>query len=587
MNKKSLPWILIAVFVLLFATLPLTAQANNGWGFIKITPLSGHWNYPGYFVLEAMQAPLTVEWEIKCSYVPCEREDEYGTHTFTYIGETILVGWGHQCYAWQFDPIGRTGFIAEAEPWLCVEPTPTATATPVVPTNTPPVPTATPVGPTITPTPTVETPPAPTPTLGSPTPTPGDLTPTPGEPTPGGPTPTPGVLTPTPGGPTPTGPTPTGPTPTGPTPTPGTVQGSPTPTGAAAGEGEAAFTPTPRLLLPVAGELPSASRLSSPFWPALAALLLVGLAGSLVWRGIMQTESAQVPADQSPALRSQAKKAMILIVVSVLVLVYLVLSSTRSQAPADLRDTGAFNPPAPALVQEQQGNSGRAAVEQPANPGLGSIEQSSIPAIVSIENSPPVEILAGAQRVDRSPNQSVAPLSSSGGDAGFPALAEMYQEETPLDTSPVTRLVVPALKVDAVVHYTPFEDGTWDVSELGLDIAWLGNTSSPGMGSNTALAGHVTTVYQGNGPFRYLARLEAGDLVHVYTEWNIYTYAVREHTVVKPNDSRVVGATEEAQLTLITCTGWNDEDRQYTSRRAVFADLVSVEAFAENGERWR
>jgi LPXTG-site transpeptidase (sortase) family protein len=561
MNKKTFLLIAIAVFVVLIATIPFSAQASNGWGFIKISPLSGNWNYPGYYVLEAQQAPLTVEWEIKCSYVPCPREEEFGTHTFTYIGETIHVGWGHQCYAWQFDPIGRTGFIAEAEPWLCVEPSPTPspTATPIVPgetpTNTPSVPTATPGGPTITPTSPAETPPGPTPT-------PGGLTPTPGEPTP-----TPADQTPPPGEPTPT--------PVDVTPTPTPLE-TPTPA-SPPGQEQPALSPTPRLLLPVAGELPPASLFSSPLWPALAALLLVGLAGSRIWTAILQAEKAQVPVNMSSALRSQARQALVLILLSVLILAYMVLSSTGGQVPADLRDTGAFNPPAPALVQEQA-----------PNPALVLNDLASNPGLASTEGATPLEILAGSQLSDLTFIESSSPLSAGGGDRAFSALAGKYQEENPLDTSPVTRLVVPALGVDAVVHYIPFEDLTWDVQDLGLDIAWLGNTSSPGLGGNTVLAGHVTTVYQGNGPFRYLARLQPGDLVHVHTERYIYTYSAREQMVVKPNDSRVVGATEEAQLTLITCTGWNDEDRGYTSRRAVFADLVSVQSLAgEDGDRWR
>jgi LPXTG-site transpeptidase (sortase) family protein len=156
------------------------------------------------------------------------------------------------------------------------------------------------------------------------------------------------------------------------------------------------------------------------------------------------------------------------------------------------------------------------------------------------------------------------------------ASAAEHQEDNWTDSSPVTRLVIPALKVDSKVYYIPFEDRTWDIEGLAKNIAWLGNTSSPGLGSNTVLAGHITVRYLGNGPFRYLSRLNPGDLVHVYTVWHIYTYSVREQAVVKINESTVVGPTEQSQLTLLTCTGWDDDTLQYTRRRAVFADLVGV-----------
>jgi LPXTG-site transpeptidase (sortase) family protein len=576
MNKKYFPLAAFAVLVLLAAAFPAFAQTNNNWGQIQISPLSGHWNYPGYFVLEAQSAPLFVEWEIKCSYVPCPREEEYGSHTFTYVGETIQVGWGHQCYAWQFDPIGRIGFIAEAEPWLCEDPTPTPpapTATPVIPPDTP-TPTATGAEPT--PTAPAETPPGSTP--GEPTPTPADETPAPGEPTP-----TPDVPSPTPTGPTPT-------------PTSGTPEDTPTPTAPPAGEAEGP-TPTPRLLLPIAGEMPYPP-LATPLWPALAALLLLGLAGRTVWTGILQAERAQITTDKSSDLRSHARNVLILIGLSLLILAYLVWSTIGSRVPADLRDTSAANPPAVVLVQEQPSNPSVVPVEQlPSSsllpregaPSAVTIsEEATIPPAAPSDAPTAAEAMAGSQSIENLLIPVVGGSTSGQEGAAFSSMAGVYREGSALDASPVTRLVIPALKVDADVRFTPFENETWEVGDLGLDIAWLGNTSSPGLGSNTVLAGHVTALYLGNGPFRYLARLQPGNLVYVHTEWKLYTYSVREQAVVKPNDSRVVGATEDNQLTLITCTGWNDEDRQYINRRAVFADLVSVEWLAEqDGQMWR
>jgi LPXTG-site transpeptidase (sortase) family protein len=573
MNKKFFLLAAFAIFVLLFSAFPVSAQTSIDWGHVRVTPLSGNWNYPGFFVLEALKAPISVEWEIKCSYGPCPRDEEYGSHTFTYVGESILVGWGHQCYAWQFDPIGRTGFIAEPEPWLCQEPTPTQpvpTTTPITQVDTP-TPTATPEEPTPTPITPAETPPGFTPTPGEPTPTPPGFTPTPAEQTP-----PPGQTTPTPAGPTPT--------PGGHTPTPVTTEDTPTPVPPAGGQ-EAGPTPTPRLNLPVTGEMPILP-LSSPILPALAALLLLGLAGRTVWTGILQAERSQIPATLSPDLRTHARNVLILIGLSLLILAYLVWSSLGSTVPADLRGAGASIPLGAAPVQEQaQAAVGLLQAGVPAAITTG--EGQTSPAGVSVQSTYSSEALAGSNSMEDLFIPVLGGSTAGEGRAAYSALAGAYREDSPPDASPVIRLVIPALKVEAEVHHIPFENETWDVSELGLDIAWLGGTSSPGLGSNTVLAGHVTTVYQGNGPFRYLARLQAGDLVQVYTEWNIYTYAVREQMVVKSNDSRVVGATEEAQLTLITCTGWNDDDRGYTSRRTVFADLVGVEALAENGERWR
>jgi LPXTG-site transpeptidase (sortase) family protein len=141
-----------------------------------------------------------------------------------------------------------------------------------------------------------------------------------------------------------------------------------------------------------------------------------------------------------------------------------------------------------------------------------------------------------------------------------------------LDTSPVTRLAIPALNVDTIVKYVPFDGESWMIAGLKQEIAWLGNTSWPGLGSNTALAGHVTLVGE-NGPFRYLDQLKTGDVIQVYTAENLYTYTVREQVVVEEGDLAVTHPTTNPQISLITCTDWNDEFKRYLKRLVVYADL--------------
>ena len=149
----------------------------------------------------------------------------------------------------------------------------------------------------------------------------------------------------------------------------------------------------------------------------------------------------------------------------------------------------------------------------------------------------------------------------------------------PADTSPVVRLVIPSLSVDAIVKYVPYDDisMTWLIDGLREEVAWLGDTSWPGLGGNTVLAGHITVRGLGNGPFRYLENIKPDDEVTVYSEANKYTYKVREQVVVNETDMGVVLPTVGTQLTLITCTGWDDELDVYRFRRVVFADLVKAE----------
>jgi len=152
----------------------------------------------------------------------------------------------------------------------------------------------------------------------------------------------------------------------------------------------------------------------------------------------------------------------------------------------------------------------------------------------------------------------------------------LHPDVTPsiqVDTSPPHRLAIPALNLDTNVKYVPFDGESWLISGLKQEIAWLGETSWPGLGGNTAMAGHVTLRGMQNGPFRYIDQLQVNDAIQVYTDEKLYTYRVRELVVVEEGDLWVTGPTENAQLTLITCTDWNDDLSLYLKRLIVFADL--------------
>jgi sortase A len=123
----------------------------------------------------------------------------------------------------------------------------------------------------------------------------------------------------------------------------------------------------------------------------------------------------------------------------------------------------------------------------------------------------------------------------------------------------------------------PYDGITWLISGLQQEVAWMGNTSWPGLGSNTGLAGHVTVAGMGDGPFRHLDELPDGELVLIYTEQNIYTYQVRESEVTDDSDMSVALPSNNPQITLITCVNWDQDSRTYLNRLVVVADLVSTE----------
>jgi sortase A len=106
----------------------------------------------------------------------------------------------------------------------------------------------------------------------------------------------------------------------------------------------------------------------------------------------------------------------------------------------------------------------------------------------------------------------------------------------------------------------------------------MGDTSWPGLGGNTALAGHVSLRNGRDGPFRYLDQLQPNDEVFLYTEENIYTYKVRESRVVPEGDMSVISPTNTPQLTLITCVNFNADAGIYMDRLILFADLVDIQS---------
>jgi sortase A len=111
----------------------------------------------------------------------------------------------------------------------------------------------------------------------------------------------------------------------------------------------------------------------------------------------------------------------------------------------------------------------------------------------------------------------------------------------------------------------------------------MGDTSWPGLGSNTALAGHVTLRNGADGPFRYLETLKRGASLTVFTEKFIYTYQVQELKVVNDSDMSVVKPSDQSILTLITCTGWDNALGHYIKRLIVVADLVDTQPIVIRG----
>ena len=148
--------------------------------------------------------------------------------------------------------------------------------------------------------------------------------------------------------------------------------------------------------------------------------------------------------------------------------------------------------------------------------------------------------------------------------------------ETVERAAPATRLVIPALGIDAPVVEVPIANKTWNVSLVEHEIAHLGGTANPGEKNNMVLAGHAT-LKRGIGPFYRLESLEPGDIAIVYAGEQSFRYRVARKRYVPPSEVSVVQPTVDAILTLVSCSDWDAENRTYRERVAVTAELVSNE----------
>jgi LPXTG-site transpeptidase (sortase) family protein len=144
-----------------------------------------------------------------------------------------------------------------------------------------------------------------------------------------------------------------------------------------------------------------------------------------------------------------------------------------------------------------------------------------------------------------------------------------------LPERPATRLVIPAMGVDAPVVLAPIVGPTWKIDDLGTEkVGHLEGTASPGDPSNVVLAAHVTTAHLVYGPFAGLGKLERGSEIIVYSGEDAFTYIVDYRRLVERTDIKVVYPTTVGQVTLITCNNWSDEKKTYQERLIVVGHLA-------------
>lgn len=140
----------------------------------------------------------------------------------------------------------------------------------------------------------------------------------------------------------------------------------------------------------------------------------------------------------------------------------------------------------------------------------------------------------------------------------------------PIDLRP-TYLQIPAINMESDVVEVFIRDGVWQVADYA--VGYHNNTGVAGSG-NMVLAGHKGLR---GAVFRNLEQIAVGDEIVVTAAGQRYQYRVRTTGRVWPNQVEVMFPTEQAQMTLLTCTNWD------TQRFVVVADLVGAVPTAAAG----
>jgi len=155
---------------------------------------------------------------------------------------------------------------------------------------------------------------------------------------------------------------------------------------------------------------------------------------------------------------------------------------------------------------------------------------------------------------------------------------------TPQPTTPagpiLARLRIPKLNLDAPIVPVPIVAGEWDVRRIRDEVGHLTGTTpiAPDTltqpGSNIGLAGHVSLRDRGDGPFRWLEKLNTDDEIALALGEKTFLYRVTTTRTVPPDAIEVLDPAGEPTLTLITCTDWNWLKGEYEQRLVVTAIAV-------------
>ena len=169
------------------------------------------------------------------------------------------------------------------------------------------------------------------------------------------------------------------------------------------------------------------------------------------------------------------------------------------------------------------------------------ISELTAEAAVSQESDINIEVDDSELQIREQPGQEETEVPEEAPKNTAPDLTEIFKNKQ------ISGLIeIPKIKVNAAIL-----EGT-DDSALQYAVGHYPGLGEIGQPGNYVLLGHRNYVY--GHFFRNIDKLEVDDQIILTKGTDIYTYSVTESFVVKPEEVWVLEQTEEAAITLITCT---------------------------------
>ena len=118
-----------------------------------------------------------------------------------------------------------------------------------------------------------------------------------------------------------------------------------------------------------------------------------------------------------------------------------------------------------------------------------------------------------------------------------------------------SRMTIPSLNMDLEIIPSKITNNVWEATSQG--VSYLSSSPIPGEKGNSILYGHNWTSLLGN-----LTRIKPGEEISInIKDKEKKTFIVEYVSIVGPNDTQILANTNDARITLYTCTGFLDSKR--------------------------